>query len=70
MLDSKQKQRHIRGPIFKTEKAINHIFKRDLDFLKKAIHLIIFLRLYGNPFKYNKLQNHEKSAIMGLDFKK
>ena len=29
------------------QKAINHNFKRDLDFSKKAIHLKIFQRFYG-----------------------
>ena len=38
------------GLIFKTQKAINHNFKRHLDFLKKAIHLKIFLRFYRKKY--------------------
>ena len=41
------------GLFSKLKKAINHIFKRDLDFLKKAIHLIIFLRFYGKKVFFN-----------------
>ena len=35
------------GLFSKLKSAINHNFKRELDYLKKAIHLIIFLRFYG-----------------------
>ena len=35
------------------KKSINHIFKRNLDFLKKAIHLIIFLRFYDKKLFFN-----------------
>ena len=35
------------GLYSKLKKAINHNFKRDLDFWKNAINLIIFLRFYG-----------------------
>ena len=57
----------------KLKKAINHIFKRDLDFLKKNIHLIIFLRFYGKKFFFKlgnsfKQQNCQTIYYSGCTF--
>ena len=41
------------GLFSELKKFINHIFKRYLDFLKKAIHLIIFLRFYCKKYFFN-----------------
>ena len=40
------------GRIFKTEKFYKSHFKWDLDFLKKALHLIIFLRFHGKKLYF------------------
>ena len=43
------------GLLSKLKKAINHNFKRNLEFLKKAIHLILFLRFHGKKIIYFNL---------------
>ena len=62
------------GLFSKLKKAINRIFKRDLDFLKKAIYFIVFLRFYGKnlffnlgiPLNGNLFYSHRRGAPLGV----